>query len=373
MENPISFEESNLANLGSIYEKALRMQRAEAEPEWKKIKKEPGLYIWRIEKFSLIPWPSESYGTFYQGDTYIILSIEKKNDSLVYTAHEWVGQDSSCDESGTAAYKIVELDDYFNREITLIYEEQGYESFVFMSYFKNLNILLGGIESGFKKVPIEKYHPKLIHVCGVGNCIQCTEIPFDKSSLNDEDVFIFDMGLRIVNWRGKKSNPFEKFHASSVCQKIKSDRNGKPTIEEVEEGEKEDEIENLFKDERIVKRNVKGNLRSRNPRMKMSLGLPKDMEKGCVKKMKELVEIDNQLVLKDVEYKKENLTSEGSFLIDRGDIIFIWVGKNENNTGKKFGVAFARKYQNDEKRNRHLPIIEVKEGNLQNEIDECFK
>ena len=95
--------------------------------------------------------------------------------------------------------------------------------------------------------------------------------------------------------------------------------------------QKEDEIENLFKDERIVKRNVKGNLRSRNPRMKMSLGLPKDMEKGCVKKMKELVEIDNQLVLKDVEFKKENLISEGSFLIDRGDIIFIWVGKNENN------------------------------------------
>ena len=373
MENPISFEDSNLSNLGSIYEKALRMQRAEAEPEWKKIKKEPGLYIWRIEKFSLIPWPQESYGTFYQGDTYIILSITKKDDSLIYTAHEWVGQDSSCDESGTAAYKIVELDDYFNREITLIYEEQGFESLIFLSYFKHLNILLGGIETGFKKVPIEKYHPKLLHVCGVGKCIQVTEIPFEKDSINNEDVFIFDMGLRIVNWRGSKSNNFEKFHGSSVCQKIKSDRNGKPVIEEVEEGEKEDEINKLFLDERIEKRNKKINLRSRNPRMKMSLGLPKDMEKGCVKKMKELFDVDQKLELKDVEFKKDNLKSDGCFLIDRGDVLFIWVGKDSNFSGKRFGVAFARKYQNEEKRNRHLPIIEVREGQLQDEIDECFK
>ena len=80
----ILFEDSNLAMLGSIYEKALRLQRAEGEPQWKTIKKEPGLYIWRIEKFNVIPWPKDEYGTFYQGDTFIVLSITKdeENDSL---------------------------------------------------------------------------------------------------------------------------------------------------------------------------------------------------------------------------------------------------------------------------------------------------
>ena len=62
--------------LGSIYEKALRLQRAEGEPQWKTIKKEPSFYIWRIEKFSVVPWPKDQYGTFYQGDTFIILSIK---------------------------------------------------------------------------------------------------------------------------------------------------------------------------------------------------------------------------------------------------------------------------------------------------------
>ena len=181
------------------------------------------------------------------------------------------------------------------------------------------------------------------------------------------------MGLRIINWRGSKSNNFEKFHGSSVCQKIKSDRNGKPIIEEVEEGEKQDEIDKLFLDERIKKRNKKINLKSRNPRFKMSLGLPKDMEKGCVKKMKQLFDVDEKLEIKDVEFNKDNLKSNGCFLIDRGDVLFIWVGKDSNFSGKRFGVAFARKYQNEEKRNRHLPIIEVREGQLQDEIDECFK
>jgi hypothetical protein len=105
----------------------------------------------------------------------------------------------------------------------------------------------------------------------------------------------------------------------------------------------------------------------------MSLGLPKDMEKGCVKKMKELFDVDEKLEIKDVEFNKDNLKSNGCFLIDRGDVLFIWVGKDSNFSGKRFGVAFARKYQNEEKRNRHLPIIEVREGQLQDDIDECFK
>ena len=106
----LKFEDTNIALLGTIFEKKLRLERAEAEPEWKKIKKEPGLMIWRIEKFNVVPWPKEQYGTFYQGDSYIILNITQPTDHLEFRAHMWVGKESTCDETGTAAYKIVELD-----------------------------------------------------------------------------------------------------------------------------------------------------------------------------------------------------------------------------------------------------------------------
>ena len=56
--------------------------------------------------------------------------------------------------------------------------------------------------------------------------------------MNSEDVFIFDLGLKLINWRGSQANGFEKFHGSTLCNKIKSERGGKPVIIEVEEGEK---------------------------------------------------------------------------------------------------------------------------------------
>ena len=57
-------------------------------------------------------WPKDEYGKFYNGDSYIILNTYKDEDSdaLLYDVHFWIGQYSSQDEYGTAAYKTVELD-----------------------------------------------------------------------------------------------------------------------------------------------------------------------------------------------------------------------------------------------------------------------
>ena len=369
MDSELLLEDTNLAMLGSIYEKALRLQRAEGEPEWKKIKKEPSFYIWRIEKFSVKPWSKDQYGTFYQGDTYIILSITKDplSESLDYNAHMWVGMDSTCDESGTGAYKIVELNDYFNNEMTLIYEEQNFESPLFLSYFDNIKILQGGIESGFKKVEPEKYIPKLLHVKGVGKCITANEVPFCEESMNNEDVFIFDLGLKLINWRGSLSNGFEKFHGSTLCNKIKNERGGKPVIEEVEEGENDDLINQIFENNKHKKTILKSS--RRRLRIKENeVGI----KKGCHNKMMLLNDNDGKIEMKEINFGKENLKSDDTILIDRGDCIIIWIGKNAGNE-KKFGIVFARKYQNDENRNRHLPILQIREGKMQKEIDACFE
>ena len=48
---------------------------------------------------------------YFLRDSFIILHIEKINDSLDYTVYMWVGKQSTKDETGTVAYKIVELDD----------------------------------------------------------------------------------------------------------------------------------------------------------------------------------------------------------------------------------------------------------------------
>ena len=62
------------------------------------------------------------------------------------------------------------------------------------------------IESGFKKVESEKYIPKLLQVKGIGKCIQANEVPFIEDSINSDDVFIFDLGLKLINWRGSQAD-----------------------------------------------------------------------------------------------------------------------------------------------------------------------
>ena len=91
---------------------------AQDTPEWKNAGKviEPaagfgkeGLQVWRIENFHVVTWPTEQYGKFFSGDSYIILYTYEVNGKRQYNVHYWIGLGSSQDEYGTAAYKTVRL------------------------------------------------------------------------------------------------------------------------------------------------------------------------------------------------------------------------------------------------------------------------
>lgn len=70
--------------------------------EFSKAGKEPGLQIWRIEKFDLVPVPKNLYGDFFTGDSYLVLNtIKQRNGNLQYDLHFWLGKsDGSAPELG---------------------------------------------------------------------------------------------------------------------------------------------------------------------------------------------------------------------------------------------------------------------------------
>jgi len=76
--------DSNIANLGSDLEKKVREAAAATEPAWAQAGKKLGLQIWRIEKFQVKSWPVEQYGSFYDGDSYIVLNTYKKEGGNAY-------------------------------------------------------------------------------------------------------------------------------------------------------------------------------------------------------------------------------------------------------------------------------------------------
>lgn len=65
-------------------------------PEFLKAGKQPGLQIWRVEKFDLVPVPQNLYGEFFTGDAYVLLkTVQLRNGNLQYDLHYWLGEHPS--------------------------------------------------------------------------------------------------------------------------------------------------------------------------------------------------------------------------------------------------------------------------------------
>ncbi|RLM54500.1 villin-4 [Panicum miliaceum] len=202
-----------------------------------------GLEIWRIEDFKPVPIPASSYGKFFMGDSYIILKIfygikttALKNGSLRHDIHYWIGKDTSQDEAGTAAILTVELDAALGGRAVQYREVQGNETEKFLSYFRPCIMPQpGGVASGFKHVEVNNQdHDTRLYVCHGKHVVH---VPFARSSLNHDDIFILDTKSKIFQFNGSNSSIQERAKALEVVQYIKDTfHEGKCEIASVEDG-----------------------------------------------------------------------------------------------------------------------------------------
>ncbi|CAN4123769.1 unnamed protein product [Withania somnifera] len=192
------------------------------DPSFQGAGQKDGIEIWRIEKLSPVPVPKSSHGKFYTGDSYIILKTSaSKSGALRHDIHYWLGEDTSQDEAGAAAIKTVELDAALGGRAVQYREVQGHETEKFLSYFKPCIIpLKGGIASGFKHVEEEEYKTCL-YVCQGKHVVHVKEVPFARSSLNHDDIFILDTKSKIFQFNGSNSSIQERAKALEVVQYIK--------------------------------------------------------------------------------------------------------------------------------------------------------
>mmetsp|Transcript_11905 Transcript_11905/g.19227 ORF Transcript_11905/g.19227 Transcript_11905/m.19227 type:complete len:664 (+) Transcript_11905:1029-3020(+) len=276
-------EDSNIAGIGSVEDRAARKAAALTDKYIAKAGRKVGLEIWRVEnkrtkndtpEFGVRKWPKDEYGSFYSGDSYIILNTyhpvdkdtRKKNDrKFEYDVHFWLGSESSQDEIGTAAIKTVELSAILDDRPVHHREIQGHESKLFLSYFKELIYLNGGHESGFRKVLPTEYEPRLLMIRHASRVTKAFSIPVDARCMNHGDAFVLDTGRVVYRWVGDEANVFEKNRSGLLQANICSSRHGKAvkadaddlfwktlggTIDDVRPSEDPFEIE-LHGDERL--------------------------------------------------------------------------------------------------------------------------
>jgi len=353
-----NIEETNIALLGSDLEKQVKAASAAGEKAWENAGKRPGLQIWRIEKFKVVAWPKEEYGKFFDGDSYIVLNTWKKpdNEKLHWDIHFWLGDNTTQDEAGTAAYKTVELDTLLGGEPVQHREVQDYESPLFLTYFKpGPQILSGGIESGFRHVKPTEYKPRLLHVKGRKN-IRVREVPISKDSLNSGDVFILDAGLKIFQLNGSKAGPGEKAKAAQLSRAIDDERGGKPEVIVVEENDSsEKEFWGFF-----------GGF---GPLKSAAEGGQDDEVKGD-KKLFRLSDASGKMTFTEVaagKIPKNKLDTKDVFVFDAGNEVFVWIGLGATAEEKRCGLGYAQQYLKNNNRPSFTPISKILEG-AENEV-----
>ncbi|CAC5410342.1 GSN [Mytilus coruscus] len=380
------WKDSNLALFGSDLEKNVKKDSAATEKAWKNAGSKVGLQIWRIVKFKVEDWPREDYGKFYNGDSYIILNTYKEEDGeeLCFDVHFWIGQYSTQDEYGTAAYKTVELDTFLNDAPIQHREVQGHESELFKSYFDNITILKGGADTGFRHVKPEEYTPRLFHFCGTRKHVEIREVPRNKDRLDSGDVYILDLGLQIYQWNGSGSNKDERMKvglqiyqwngsgsnndermkwnglgsnkdermkvglqiyqwngsgsnkdermkAMQYCIKLKDERSGKASSEVLDEGstDKDHEFYKALNEDDV----------------------PDEAKKyKAVDSQKELFRLSDASgnmkfsLSKKGQVTKTDLDSKDVFILDSKTALHVWIGKDTSVNERRNAMSYAHKY-----------------------------
>lgn len=359
-------EDSNVEAIGSDEDKKARMDAAGTEKAWEKAGKKPGLQIWRIEKFK-VKASTTAAGTFYNDDSYICLNTYKKKvdgkevDKLGFDVHFWLGETTSQDEYGTAAYKTVELDDFLGGDPVQHREVSGFESSLFLSYFKEsggVQLLEGGMESGFNHVKPEEYKPRLLHLKGKKN-IRIEEMDIKMGSLNSGDVFILDNGLDIYQWQGKKAGMNERARAGQYCRSLDDQRKGKPEVHVCRQGD-DDEIEKKFF----------SFFADAGAEISEDSGDDMAWEKSSTKSLYQLSDSSGNLEFKEVatgSVKKSMLNDDDVFIFDIGNEVFAWVGNGASAAEKKGALNYASAYLKKMGKNEKLPITRLF-ANADNEV-----
>jgi len=294
----------------------------------------PGLEIWRIEQFEPVKRDPKTYGQFYSGDAYIILKTTKYSgrSKLNWDVHFWLGKSCAQDESGTAAIRTVELDEYLGGFAVQFREVQGHESKQFLSYFKKgIRYFDGGVASGFNVVDPDAYEKRLFQ-CKGKHTIRVAQVEVKCASLNRGDVFILDDGPNMYVWVGPQSSRTERIKALEMARQIRDEEKaGRAVIKVIEEdwSTNKEFFDALGSRDKIIRS-----------------ALP-DEEEHIVRKegqdvlLYRMLETDdgkaNYIEVSERPLKKELLDPRACYVLEAGTYggIFLWTGKDCSGDFKK--------------------------------------
>ncbi|XP_043725223.1 villin-1 isoform X2 [Telopea speciosissima] len=292
-----------------------------------------GLEIWCVDNLQLVPVPKSSHGKFFSGSAYIILNtVLLKSGLHQHDIHYWLGNDAKEADSALVSEKALELDAVLESHAVQYREAQGQETEKFLSYFKPCIIPIEGVFSSGGQFNSETYQVSLL-ACKGDHVVHVKEVPFSRSSLNHNDVFILDTASKIFLFSGCNSSTQERAKALEVVQYITENKhNGKCDVATIEDGKfvadpDVGEFWSLFGGYAPIPRDLPSTIQKHSEIPSVYLFWISAQGKLCQ------IGTDSDLL------KKEMLNADKCYMLDCGTEIFVWMGRSTTITERKKSIS----------------------------------
>ncbi|CAL9688482.1 unnamed protein product [Knipowitschia caucasica] len=295
--------------------------------------------IFRVEGGASVPADPASYGHFYGGDCYLILYSYGRNQHIIYT---WQGLKCTQDELAASAFLTVKMDDSMGGAPVQVRVTQGQEPPHLMSLFRSKPMIIHSGGTSRKGGQSQAPTTRLFHVRqSSSGATRAVEVQVSASSLNTNDVFVLKSASGVFVWRGAGASEEEM----SASKHVVSFLGGSPaSVSEAREpaefwsalgGKKEYQtskaLRNVIKPPRLF---------------------------GCSNKT-------GRLAVEEVpgDFTQSDLATDDVMLLDTWDQIFLWVGKEANDTERNGAPKIAKDYvDSDPSGRRGTPITTIKQG-----------
>ncbi|XP_021278978.1 villin-1 isoform X3 [Herrania umbratica] len=311
----------------------------------------PGLEIWCIEDLRLVPVPKYSHGKFYSGSAYVVLSTSVlKNGPPQHDIHYWMGNDANEVDSALASDRALELDAALGSCTVQYREVQGQETEKFLSYFKPCVIPVEGVYSSQPGNSNGETNQVTLLTCKGDHVVHVKEVPFSRSSLNHNDVFILETASKIFLFSGCNSSIQERAKALEVVQYIKENRHaGNCEVAIIEDGKlvgdsDVGEFWSLFGGYAPIPRDsaLAGQQQVDSPVILFWINL-----------QGKLSQIGSDSLDKDMLEKNK------CYMLDCGAEVFVWMGRNTSITERKTSISAAEDFlrKHDMSSRTHLTFL----------------
>ncbi|KAK6927086.1 Villin headpiece [Dillenia turbinata] len=312
----------------------------------------PGLEIWCIENLQLVPVPHPSHGKFYSGSSYLILNtIMLRTGILQHDIHYWLGNAVTEVDATMASDKALELGMALGPYTVQYREVQGLETQKFLSYFKPCIIPIEGVFSSRAGERNSDAYQISLLTCKGDHIVHVKEVPFSRSSLNHNDVFILDTASKIFLFSGCNSSIQERAKALDVVQYIKDNKHsGKCAVATIEDGKfvsdpDVGEFWNLF-----------GGYAPMPKDLPYAVQTEPETSSGKITIKGQLCETGTDTL------NKEMLDTDKCYMLDTDSEIFVWMGKNTSISERKTSISAAEEFLRSQGRSTGTKLISITEG-----------